>query len=69
MNGLKQYEQAIENYDKAIQINSDDYKYYLNRGVAYSRGLSQHEQAVKDFEKAIELNPNLSEVYNTLFPS
>jgi tetratricopeptide (TPR) repeat protein len=58
----KEYELAIVEYDKALELNSNDAPTYLNRGLAF---LSQknYDRAVADFDKAIELNPNGSMLY------
>ncbi len=52
---------AIE-YTEAIALNSQDDRYYNNRGNLYMlRGFTY--LAVRDFTKAIELNPNRAEPY------
>lgn len=58
-----QYEQAIQEYNKAIQINPNATDAHNNRGIAYSKGLRQNEQEIQDFNKAIELNPNDNMAY------
>ena len=45
------HQQAIQEYDKAIQIDPDDALYYNNRGLAY-RHLGQDQRASQDFDKA-----------------
>jgi PGF-CTERM protein len=60
---LKQYERAIEDYSKAIELNPNYVGAYINRGVTYY-DLKQYERAIEDFDKAIELNPNLAEAYD-----
>ncbi|MFA5383053.1 MAG: tetratricopeptide repeat protein [Candidatus Micrarchaeia archaeon] len=60
---LEKYEEAIENYDKAIELNPKDAGVYNNRGVAKAI-LKRYIEAIKDFDKAIELNPNYASVYN-----
>lgn len=57
------YLKAIENYDKAIEINSQDAKAYNNRGLAYSE-LKEYKKAIEDFDKAIEINPQFEAAYN-----
>ena len=54
---LGQYQQSIEDYDKAIDLDPDDATYYINRGISYG-DLGQQHRAIEDFDKAIELDPN-----------
>jgi serine/threonine protein kinase len=60
---LGKYQKAIECFDKAIKIDKDDHKVYLNRGLAHHL-LSQYEKAITDYEKVIELNPWYAKAYN-----
>ena len=61
-NDLGQTERAIEDYDKAIELNPEDATAYCNRGAAYAK-LGQTERAIEDFDKAIELNPEDAAAY------
>jgi len=54
---------AIDAYDKAIELNSQYWKAYTNRGVVYSE-LGNYPQAIKDYDKAIGLNPKDEKAYN-----
>jgi tetratricopeptide (TPR) repeat protein len=53
---LGQYQRAIADYTKAIQLDPDYAKAYHNRGAAYS-GLSQYQNAINEYTKAIQLDP------------
>ncbi len=53
------YEQAIEDYNKAIELDPDFAEAYYLRGVAYYV-FDDPEQAIEDFTKAIELDPNFA---------
>ncbi|WP_286032707.1 tetratricopeptide repeat protein [Brachyspira pilosicoli] len=57
------YEEAIEDYDKAIELNPNYPDTHYNIGIAKSN-LGLYEEAIKDFNKAIGLNPNYSKAYN-----
>ena len=62
---LKKYEEAIEDFTKSIQLNSNK---YINSGFYYERGLMyyklrEYEKALNDLNKAIELEPNYSKAY------
>jgi len=59
---LNEYERAIKDYDKAIELNPNYAETYYNRGNAYAK-LNKYERAIKDFSKAIELNPNYAKAY------
>jgi tetratricopeptide (TPR) repeat protein len=51
-----QFDRAIEDYNKVLEINPRDAVAYVNRGVAYyDKG--QYDQAISDYNKAIEINP------------
>ena len=53
---LKEYEKAILDFDKIIELNRADYvdEAYYKRGVAY-KALGENEKANADFKKAEEL--------------
>ena len=54
---LKKYEEAIDNFDKAIDLNPNDDRYFYIRGLCYDE-LKKYEEAIDNFDKAIDLNPN-----------
>src|SRR4030042_5342299 len=57
-----QYDQAISDFNKALEINPRYAEAYNNRGLAYDeRG--QLDQAISDFNKALEINPRYAEAY------
>ena len=53
----EKYEEAIQNFNKAIELSPNNPSYINNRGSAYGN-LEKYEEAIQDFNKAIELNPN-----------
>ena len=53
---LRDYQGAIADYTKAIQIDPQDAFSYVNRGNA-KKGLGDHQGAIADYSKAIEINP------------
>ena len=57
-----QYDQAIKDYTKAIEVNPRFAGAYSNRGRAYDKE-GQFDQAIKDFTKAIEVNPRFAGAY------
>ena len=58
-----QYDQAIADYTKAIEINPGHAMAYYNRGRAYAIGKGQYDQAIADYNKAIEINPGYAMAY------
>ena len=66
---LQQYDKAITDYNKAIELDPKYAMAYNNRGFAYGK-LQQHDRAITDkaitdCTKAIELDPKLASAYST----
>ena len=49
----KDYQGAIADLDKAIELNPKDVRAYYNRG---KKELKQYKEAIADLDKAIEIN-------------
>ena len=60
---MMQTEQAISEYNEAIDINQKDDRIYNSRGFAYF-SIAQYGQAISNFDKAIEINPRKANAYN-----
>ena len=60
---LKDYERAIDDYNKTIELNPKFSWPYLNRAIAYGR-LKRWEEAIVDYGRAIELDANYASAYN-----
>jgi len=56
------YDQAISEFNKAIEIDSRIAVSYFNRGLVYL-GKGQFDEAISDFNKSIEINPRDREAY------
>jgi tetratricopeptide (TPR) repeat protein len=59
---LDEEERAIEDFDRAIEIDPEDAIAYLNRGSTYG-ALGEHERAIEDFDRAIERDPEYASAY------
>lgn len=59
------YDQAVELYTQAINLNPNNPIYYCNRAAAYS-SLSLHDKAIKDAKKALEIDPKYAKAYSRL---
>ncbi len=54
------YDIAIRDYTKIIEIDPNDAIAFNNRGAVYD-GKGDYDTAIRDYNKAIELNPKLAE--------
>ncbi len=59
---LRVYEQALEDFDYAIELDSKYVRAYTQRGIVY-RNLREYEQALVDLNRAIELDPRYAWAY------
>jgi tetratricopeptide (TPR) repeat protein len=57
-----QYDQAISDFNKAIEIDPRLAHAYNNRGWAYMKKW-RYDQAISDFDKTIEIDPKFVEAY------
>ena len=56
-------QQALENYNIAIQLDPRNVLAYNNRAVTHQK-LGHFESAIRDYTKAIDLAPNDATAYN-----
>lgn len=57
------YNHAILDFDKAIQLKPDLANAFNNRGLAYDYK-GDYDHAIKDFDQAIQLQPDYSDAFN-----
>lgn len=57
------YNEAIQAFDQAIQLDPTDAVAYNNRGAAYGQ-IGNHKQQIEDSNKALQLNPKDAVAYN-----
>ena len=55
-------DEAIVEYNRAIEINPDRAEAYFNRAIAY-RSKGNYDQAIADYSKFIEINPDFARGY------
>jgi tetratricopeptide (TPR) repeat protein len=60
---LKQTKEAIDDFNKSIQLSPENATVYNNRGNALM-DLGHPDEAVKDFDRAIALSPNYGAAHN-----
>lgn len=58
-----EYDTAIEDYNKAIQLNPNFAEAYNNRGYAYHKK-GEIDRAIEDYDKAIQIKPDDVRFYN-----
>ncbi len=56
-------QQALEDYNKAIELAPNIADPYLNRGIAFE-GLGKWSNAIADYNRVLELDPNDAMAYN-----
>jgi len=55
---LRDFDRALEEFDKAAAIDPDDYKVYYHRSAVYQRGnLDDREKRLEELTRALELAP------------
>lgn len=59
---LQQYQRAIQDYDRTIQLDPNDAMAFNNRGSSYYY-LKQYQRAIQDYDQAIQLDPNFAMAY------
>jgi tetratricopeptide (TPR) repeat protein len=59
---LLQYENAIDSYNKAIEIDSSYSEPFKNKGMVFFKQ-SKYKQAIEIFERWADINPNNPEAY------
>ena len=57
------YQRAIANFSKAIELNPQFFEAYYNRGVAYA-DQENFDEAIANYNQVIELNPQFAQAYN-----
>jgi len=54
----EEYDKAIPDYSRAIELNPENYRYYLERAHINSHpNVEKYDQAISDYSKVMELKP------------
>ncbi len=56
-NDLLNHDRAIQDYDRAIEVDASIATIFNNRGATYNH-LGNYDRAIQDFDEAIRLDPN-----------
>jgi len=59
------YQEAVDSYTKAIEIDPNNAIFFSNRAAAYTK-LGRHEDAIHDCKTAVRLNPQFSRAYGRM---
>ena len=59
---MKQYEDAISDFDAALRIKPNYFAAYRGRGAVKTLQ-GQHEAAIADFDAALRIKPDDAEIY------
>ena len=62
---MKNYDEAINNFNISIKLNNNVHVTYVNRGSVFE-DLEEFEKAIEDYKKAIEINPKAYLAYNNI---
>ncbi len=57
------YEEALEAFDRALELDPELSRAYNNRGLLFER-MDRLEEALRDFDQALALDPDFVEVYS-----
>jgi len=59
----RQYDRAMDDYNKAVELNPGDARAYVLRGTVHVL-TEQYDRVIEDCSKAIELDPQYAMAYN-----
>jgi len=60
-----EYDEAIRDYSRAIELKPNDADYFNNRGLCYKR-IGNNLQAISDFNRATAIDPGSVDAYFNL---
>ncbi|MCH8838450.1 MAG: tetratricopeptide repeat protein, partial [Candidatus Marinimicrobia bacterium] len=66
---LKDYGNAISNYERALKTNPDYYAAYHQLGIVYHYDLNDYEKAIANYKKMIQFDYRVADAYNNIAQS
>ena len=63
--GLKQFDAAIDSYQKALKIKPNFAEVYSNMGAAFMQK-GDPQAAIDSYQKALKINPGIAEAYQNM---
>lgn len=61
----EKFEEALQMYSKAIELDGSNPVFYCNRAAAHSK-MNAHHLAIEDCQRAIDMDPNYSKAYGRM---
>jgi tetratricopeptide (TPR) repeat protein len=59
---VKKYDLALEDFNKVINLNSNSYEAFLNRGNIYIKE-KKYDEAINNYKQALVLKPDYALAY------
>ena len=57
------YRDAVENFQKFLELSGDDANTYYNIAYIYEHGIKERKEAIKYYRKYLELEPESDDLY------
>lgn len=61
----EKFQEALEMYSKAIELDGSNPVFYCNRAAAHSK-MNNHHLAIEDCQRAIDMDPSYSKAYGRM---
>ena len=58
---LEKYKEALDAFERAIEINPSFTKAWIGKGIVYDR-VKKHQKAMEAYERAVDINPIYSDL-------
>ena len=61
----EKFQEALDMYSKAIELDGSNPVFYCNRAAAHSK-MNNHHLAIEDCQRAIDMDPSYSKAYGRM---